>query len=116
MGSTQKVEMVECTPCHPIWYILLISFKNVHLVIYFSYTHMYVLIFSNNSGHNIIIKILTSTSKSVYDFREINNLFICNMVTYNARKAICEKVQLDATVRDLHSLNLARDDVMKGKL
>ena len=39
-------------------------------------------------------------SKSVYDFRETNSLFICNMVTHKARKVLCEKVQVDATVRD----------------
>ena len=52
----------------------------------------------------------------MYDFREINNLFICNMVTYNAGKAICEKVQIYATVRDLHSMNLARDYISKENL
>lgn len=64
----------------------------------FSYTHMYVLIFSNNSGHNIIIKILTSTSKSVYDYEEKNNLLSWNMDTYNIRKVLCELVQVVATV------------------
>ena len=39
-------------------------------------------------------------SKSVHDFRETNSLFICNMVTHKARKVLCEKVQVDATVRD----------------
>ena len=56
------------------------------------------------------------TSKSVYDFRGTNNLFICNMVTYSTRKVLYEKLQIDATVRDLHSLNLARGDVSKGNL
>lgn len=32
------------------------------------------------------------------------------------RKIKYEKVQVDATVRDLHSLNLAKDDVSKGNL
>lgn len=38
------------------------------------------------------------------------------MMTYSTRKVLYEKVQVDATVRDLHSLNLARDDVSKGNL
>nr|DAH72875.1 MAG TPA: hypothetical protein [Bacteriophage sp.] len=38
------------------------------------------------------------------------------MDTYNTRKVLCEKIRVDATVRDLHSLNLARDDVSKGNL
>ena len=59
---------------------------------------------------------LDKASKSVCNFRETNNLFICNMVTYNARKVLYEKVQVDATVRDLHSLNLARDGVSKENL
>lgn len=61
-------------------------------------------------------KINRKTSKSVYDRKEINNLFICNMMTYSTRKVLYEKIQVDATVRDLHSLNLARDDVSKGNL
>nr|DAE26080.1 MAG TPA: hypothetical protein [Siphoviridae sp. ctEkS11]DAV77163.1 MAG TPA: hypothetical protein [Caudoviricetes sp.] len=52
----------------------------------------------------------------MYDRKETNNLFICNMVTYSTRKVLYEKIQVDATVRDLHSLNLARDDVLKGNL
>ena len=56
------------------------------------------------------------TSKSVYDRKETNNLFICNMVTYSTRKVLYEKIRVDATVRDLHPLNLARDDVSKGNL
>ena len=39
-------------------------------------------------------------SKSVYGFREKNNLLFWNMDTYKARKAIYEKVQLDATLGD----------------
>nr|DAG16737.1 MAG TPA: hypothetical protein [Caudoviricetes sp.] len=52
----------------------------------------------------------------MYDHKETNNLFICNMVTYSTRKVLYEKIRVDATVRDLHSLNLARDDVLKGNL
>ena len=58
LGRTQKVRMEKCTPRH----------------LFFLHTHMYILIFSNNNAHNIIIKILTSTSKSVYDYEEKNNL------------------------------------------
>lgn len=61
-------------------------------------------------------KINKRTSKSVYDRKETNNLFICNMMTYSTRKVLYEKVQIDATVRDLHSLNLAKDDVSKVNL
>lgn len=39
-------------------------------------------------------------SKSVYGFEEKIDLLFCNMNTHKARKAICEKVQVDATVRD----------------
>lgn len=60
--------------------------------------------------------IISTYSKSVCDFRETNNLFICNMMIYSTRKVLYEKVQVDATVRDSHSLNLARDDVSKENL
>ena len=46
---------------------------------------------------HIIIKIL---SKSVCDYEEKTDLFICNMVTIKSRKEIIEKVRLNATVRD----------------
>lgn len=39
-------------------------------------------------------------SKSVYGFEEKTDLLFCNMNTHKARKVICEKVQLHATVRD----------------
>lgn len=38
------------------------------------------------------------------------------MMTYNTRKVLCEKVQVNATVIDSQSMNLARDDVLKGNL
>ena len=55
-------------------------------------------------------------SKSVYDYEEKNNLLFWNMNTYNTRKVLCEKVRVIATVRDLHSLNSARGDVIKENL
>lgn len=39
-------------------------------------------------------------SKSVYGFEEKIDLLFCNMNTHKARKVICEKVQVYATVRD----------------
>lgn len=68
----------------------------------------------NKFLENIIWLIIIS--KSVYDCEETNNLFTWNMVTYNARKVLYEKVQVNATVRDSQSLNSARDDVLKGNL
>ena len=41
-----------------------------------------------------------TTSKSVCDYEEKNNLLSCNMDMYNARKVLCKKVQVIATVRD----------------
>lgn len=64
----------------------------------------------------MISNFLHETSESVYNHEEKNNLFTCNMVTYNTRKVLYEKVQVIATVRDSHSLNLARDDVIKENL
>lgn len=80
MGGTQKVLMVKYTPHRPKFnYILLID----HLI------------------GQIIEKIdylKKTTSKSVYDRKEKNNLFTCNMVTCNTRKVLCEKVQVYATL------------------
>ena len=49
-----------------------------------------------------IIQILENlkASESVCSFEKTNDLFICNMMTYNTRKVLYEKVQLCATVRD----------------
>ena len=63
-----------------------------------------------------------NSSKSVYDFREKNNLSICvyvlvyYMVAYETRKVTYEKVQLIATLGDSQSPNLARKNVMNGNL
>lgn len=40
------------------------------------------------------------TSKSVCGFKVKNHLLFCNMNTHEARKVTCEKVKLDATLRD----------------
>nr|DAF38006.1 MAG TPA: hypothetical protein [Caudoviricetes sp.]DAZ72205.1 MAG TPA: hypothetical protein [Caudoviricetes sp.] len=52
----------------------------------------------------------------MYDYEEKNNLLSCNMDIYDTRKVLCKKVQVIATVRDSHSLNSARGDVMKENL
>lgn len=83
------------TSSSTFWYILLMKYYVIINLYYFYIKHY---------------------SKSVYDFRETNNLFICDMVTYSTRKVLYEKIQVDATVKDSHSLNLARDDVSKGNL
>lgn len=57
-----------------------------------------------------------NSSKSVYDFREKNNLLSWNMDTYETRKVTYEKVQLIATLGDSQSPNLARKNVMNGNL
>ena len=43
---------------------------------------------------------ITIYSKSAHGCAEKTDLFICNMVTHEARKATCERVQLLATARD----------------
>ena len=63
---------------------------------YFVYNMIDDLIKKNNKNTEKFLIL----SKSVHDFRETNSLFICNMVTHKARKVLCEKVQVDATVRD----------------
>ena len=74
------------------------EWSNVHLIIHKD-THIYNMLNDLTKDNSRIQKILI-LSKSVYDFRETNSLFICNMVTHKARKVLCEKVQVDATVRD----------------
>lgn len=78
--------MVERVPHHP---------SKAH-IIGFVYNMIDDLIKKNNKNTEKFLVL----SKSVHDFRETNSLFICNMVTHKARKVLCEKVQVDATVRD----------------
>ena len=79
MGGTQKVLMVKYTPHRPKFnYILLMNYLNWL-----------------NEKVDYLKKII---SKSVYDRKEKNNLFTCNMVTCNTRKVLCEKVQVYATL------------------
>ena len=70
------------------------SIKSTHY--WFVYNMIDDLIKKNNKNTEKFLIL----SKSVHDFRETNSLFICNMVTHKARKVLCEKVQVDATVRD----------------
>ena len=79
MGGTQKVLMVKYTPHRPKFnYILLMNYLNWL-----------------NEKVDYLKKII---SKSVYDRKEKNNLFTCNMVTYSTRKVLYEKVQVRATL------------------
>ena len=41
-----------------------------------------------------------TSSESVCDHKEKNNLFICNMMTYSTRKVLYEKLRVHATVSD----------------
>lgn len=52
------------------------------------------------NGFKLLIWKTKIQSKSVYGFEEKIDLLFCDMNTHKARKAICEKVQVYATVRD----------------
>lgn len=55
-------------------------------------------------------------SKSVYDFREKNGLFICNMVTYQIRKIRYEKSTSRYNSNSLQAVNLAKKNGLNGIL
>lgn len=57
-------------------------------------------------------------SKSVYGFEAKSNLlsWLNYMDTYEVRKMTYEWVLVGVTARDSQSLNLARDDILNGKL
>ena len=56
------------------------------------------MIIENITNYIIFWEYQNTKSKSVYDYEEKNNLSICNMVAYKARKALYEKVQVRATL------------------
>lgn len=85
MGRTQKVRMLKRTPRGP-------EENNI--------LHTYTVI-CEMVAKRILVKTNTIfSSKSVYDSEEKNNLSVCNMAAHKARKAICERVQVGATLRD----------------
>ena len=55
-------------------------------------------------------------SKSVYDYVEKNNLLFWNMNTYESRKDEYEKSTIKCNRNSPQTVNLARDDVLKGIL
>lgn len=99
MGCTQKVQMFKCIPRNPL----------------IMYTHFSVT-GSMQETFNLLYKENKILSKSVYSFREKNNLLFCNMDTYKARKAMYEKSTSKCNSRRLQSLNPARKNVLKGIL
>ena len=85
MGRIQKVRMLKRIPRGP-------TKKYIQL-------HNHCKIEGKTKS---LIKIIryVEESKSVYDIREKTDLSFCNMDAHKVRKTICERVQLDATLRD----------------